>query len=111
MRLKKHSPAGKRRARRRLSRLWWRRHVPRETKNLATPCPRCGRSEYFNCVRSCWHNGEHAMFWAQPYRSVFPLEVDGEAVRVHGDPRMAQETKDALAEVVRAVRKQYGGAA
>jgi hypothetical protein len=112
VKLKPKSPAGKRRARRMAAEHQWRRFVERDIRNLATPCRRCGRIEYWGCVQSCWHQGTHAFAWAQPYRSpAFPLEVDGEAVRVHGDPNMAQETKDALAQVVRAVRAQYGDAA
>lgn len=110
MKLKKRSPASKRRERRRLSALAWRRYVPLEYRRLATPCPRCGRIEYWGCVKSCFQNGKWAFEWAVPYRSVFPLVVDGEAVRVHGDPNMPQETKEALAEVVRAVREQYSEA-
>ncbi|MEO8608887.1 MAG: hypothetical protein ABI690_13430 [Chloroflexota bacterium] len=41
----------------------------------------------------------HTGFW---------LNVDDEPVHVLGDPEMSQETANAISEVVRAVREQYG---
>lgn len=35
----------------------------------------------------------------------FPLLVDGVPVRVHGDPEMSDESREALREVARAARE------
>lgn len=40
----------------------------------------------------------HTGFW---------IDVDGEGAHVLGDPNMSEETAKALAEVIRAVRKNY----
>jgi hypothetical protein len=39
------------------------------------------------------------------------VEVDGEPVRVQGDPGMPDEVREALADVVRTVRSNHGEAA
>lgn len=49
--------------------------------------------------RRPYEDSGHQGFW---------MNVDGETVHVLGDVKMPQETADALAQVVRAVREQYG---